>query len=80
MAKKEYTFEELSRDIVQKKFSPVYFFMGEEPFFMDKLTDLLINNVLSEEEKDFNQLVFYGADAEASAIINAARRFPKMSK
>ena len=56
MAKKEYTFEELSRDIVQKKFSPVYFFMGEEPFFMDKLTDLLINNVLSEEEKDFNQL------------------------
>ena len=80
MAKKEYTFEELSRDIVQKKFSPVYFFMGEEPFFMDKLTDLLINNVLSEEEKDFNQLVFYGADAEASAIINAARRFPMMSK
>ena len=80
MAKKEYTFEELSRDIVQKKFSPVYFFMGEEPFFMDKLTDLLINNVLSEEEKDFNQLVFYGADAEAGAIINAARRFPMMSK
>ena len=58
MAKKEYTFEELSRDIVQKNFSPVYFFMGEEPFFMDKLTDLLINNVLSDEEKDFNQLVF----------------------
>ncbi len=55
MAKKEYTFEELSRDIVQKKFSPIYFFMGDEPFFMDKLTDLLITNVLSEDERDFNQ-------------------------
>lgn len=80
MAKKEYTFEELSKDIVQKKFSCVYFFMGDEPFFMDKLTDLLINNVLSEDERDFNQLVFYGADTDAYAIINASRRFPMMSK
>ena len=78
MAKKEYTFEELSRDIVQKKFSPIYFFMGDEPFFMDKLTDLLITNVLSEDERDFNQMVFYGADTDVNTIINASRRFPMM--
>ena len=80
MAKKEYTFEELTRDIVQKKFSPIYFFMGDEPFFMDKLTDLLITNVLSDDDRDFNQVVFYGADTDVNTIINASRRFPMMSK
>lgn len=80
MAKKEYTFEEISRDIKQKKFLPIYFLMGDEPFFMDKITDLVIENGLSESERDFNQLVFYGADTDCATIINAARRFPMMSK
>ena len=47
MAKKENTFEEICRDIVAKKFQPVYILMGEEPFFMDRITDLLIENVLA---------------------------------
>lgn len=80
MAKKENTFEEICRDIVARKFQPVYILMGEEPFFMDQITDLLINTVLSESEKDFNQIIMYGADTDASMIINAARRFPMMSE
>ena len=80
MAKKENTFEEICRDIVAKKFQPVYILMGEEPFFMDKITDLLIENVLSESERDFNQMIMYGADTDAAMIINAARRFPMMSE
>ncbi|WP_278624395.1 DNA polymerase III subunit delta [Parabacteroides gordonii] len=80
MAKKENTFEEICRDIVAKKFQPVYILMGEEPFFMDRITDLLLENVLSESEKDFNQMVMYGADTDAAMIINAARRFPMMSE
>jgi DNA polymerase-3 subunit delta len=79
VAKKEYTFEEISREISQKKFAPVYIFMGDEPFFMDKLTELLIDNVVGEAEKDFNQTILYGADADAARVINAARRFPMMS-
>ena len=80
MAKKENTFEEICRDIVAKKFQPVYILMGEEPFFMDRITDLLIENVLGESERDFNQMVMYGADTDAAMIINAARRFPMMSE
>lgn len=80
MAKKEYTYEEICRDIVARKFAPVYIMMGEESFFMDQITDLLIRNVLEESERDFNQIIMYGADADAAMIINAARRFPMMSK
>lgn len=80
MAKKEYTFEEICREICQKKFLPVYFFMGEEAFFMDQITDLIIKNALDESERDFNQIILYGADTDVATIINAARRFPMMSK
>ena len=79
MAKKEYTFDEIFRDIKQRKFQPVYVFMGEEPFFIDKLTELLMNVVLTESERDFNQLVYYGLETDAATVIDAARRFPMMS-
>ena len=68
MAKKEYTYEEICRDIVAKKFAPVYIMMGDEPFFMDQITDLLLENVLEESERDFNQIIMYGADTEAQLI------------
>lgn len=73
-------FEEICRDIVACKFQPVYILMGEEPFFIDRITDLLIGNVLSDAERDFNQVIMYGADTDAGAIINAARRFPMMAE
>lgn len=80
MAKKEYTYEEICRDIVAKNFAPVYVLMGEEPFFMDRITDLLIEHVLDDADRDFNQIIMYGADTNSASIINAARRFPMMSK
>lgn len=80
MAKKEYTFEEICKGIKQKNFLPVYMLMGEEPYFMDQITDLIIENALAESERDFNQIILYGADTDAATIINAARRFPMMSK
>jgi DNA polymerase-3 subunit delta len=80
MAKKEHTFEDICRDIKAKQFAPVYMLMGEEPFFMDRITDLLIENVLEESERDFNQTILYGADTDVATIFNAARRFPMMSE
>ena len=80
MAKKELTFEGICKDIKVGKFQPIYVLMGEESFFIDQITDLLIANVLEESERDFNQIIFYGADTDAVSIINAARRFPMMSK
>lgn len=80
MVKKEYTFEEICRDIKQKKFYPIYFLMGEEAFFMDQITDLVLENALEDSERDFNQIIFYGSDTDITTIINAARRFPMMAK
>lgn len=80
MAKKEYTFDEICRDIQSRHFYPVYVLMGEEPYFIDKITDLLIATVLDESERDFNQLLLYGAETDAVSVINAARRFPLMSE
>ena len=80
MAKKEISYECICKEIAERKFSPIYVLMGEEPFFIDQITDLLIENVLAEEERDFNQSIFYGADADAVSVINAARRFPMMSE
>jgi DNA polymerase-3 subunit delta len=54
--------------------------MGEEPYFIDRITDLLIENVLDESERDFNQTILYGADTDAATIFNAARRFPMMAE
>ena len=53
MAKKEITFEEICRDITARKFQPVYVLMGEEPFFIDQITDLLLKSVLEESERNF---------------------------
>ena len=54
--------------------------MGDEPYFMDKITDLLIRTVLPEEERDFNQIVMYGQDTDLTSVVNAAKRFPMMSE
>lgn len=80
MAKKEHTYESIISDIRARRFSPVYILMGEEPYFIDKITDLLLDTVVNESERDFNQLVMYGADSEVVDVLNAAKRFPMMSE
>ncbi|OAV69592.1 DNA polymerase III subunit delta [Bacteroidales bacterium Barb6XT] len=80
MAKTAHTFESICKDITAKKFKPVYVLMGDEPYFMDQITELIIEHALSDTERDFNQTVMYGADADAAKILNAARRFPMMAE
>ncbi|MDR1523644.1 MAG: DNA polymerase III subunit delta [Tannerella sp.] len=80
MAVKEYTFEEICRDITAGTFAPVYVLMGEEPYFIDYIENLLVQNVLNETERDFNRMIFYGNDSSVVDIINTARRFPMMAK
>ena len=61
------TFEEIRKDIKARKYKPIYFLCGEEPFFIDRLTALLENTVLTEDEKAFNQTVLYGNDVSMSS-------------
>ncbi len=69
------SYDSIRNDILKRNFSPVYLFMGEESYFIDELTELLSETVLTETEKDFNMLTFYGVDSDVNNIIATARRF-----
>jgi len=73
------TYEELLTDLKNKIYKPVYFLYGEEPYYIDVITNYLQANVLTEEEKSFNLHVFYGKDADVRTVINTARRYPMMA-
>ena len=70
------TFDQIITDIRNKVYSPIYFLMGEEPYFIDTISDLLEENVLEPMYKAFNLLVVYGRDVDVPAIINQARTYP----
>ena len=66
-------------EILKKSFKPIYLFMGNESFFIDDLTNMMDKMILSETERDFNQSVFYGEDADVRTIISTCQRYPMMS-
>lgn len=66
-------------DIKNGNIKPIYFLMGEEPYYIDKISEYIENNVLSEEEKGFNQMVLYGRDVTIEEIVDNAKRFPMMA-
>mgnify|MGYP003556137685 CR=1 FL=1 len=67
-------------DIKAGKISPMYFFMGEEAYYIDKLTEYIENNLLTEDEKSFNQTVVYGRDISIEDIVSNAKRYPMMAE
>lgn len=73
------SFDEILTDLRNRIFKPVYFLAGEEPYFVDKISDYIEEKVLSESDKAFNQIIIYGDDTSIAAIIDTARRFPMMS-
>ena len=77
MAKKEsVTYEEIVRAIRAGQYSPVYYLMGEESYYIDKISDYIVDTALTEQERDFNLTVLYGPDTNVSEIITAARQYP----
>lgn len=81
MAKKDANqYLEILRDIRNKNLKPVYFLMGEESYFIDLITEAIIANALTDDERDFNQTIIYGADvANYGVVVNAAKRYPMMA-
>ena len=73
------TFSEIKNDIKLKKLSPVYLLMGEEEYFIDKITNLFIQNILSDVEKEFNLNVLYGKDTSVDQIVSICKKYPLMS-
>ena len=80
MAKQEITHVEIVKDLQAKKYKPVYYLMGEESYYIDRIADYMADTILTEEEKEFNQIILYASDTELSTIINAAKRYPMMAE
>ncbi len=72
-------FEKIISDLKNKVYHPVYFLMGEEPFFIDTVSNYIEKNVLDESEKAFNQTVLYGAETNILQVISEAKSYPMMS-
>lgn len=66
-------------DLKKKNYKPVYFLSGEEPYFIDQISDFIEKKVLDESEKEFNQTVLYGRDTDVGTIVGEAKRYPMMS-
>jgi len=67
------------KSIKERNFERIYFLHGEEPFYIDLITNAIIEYALEENEKDFNQSIFYGKDSDVQAIIADAKGFPMMA-
>ncbi len=70
---------QITKDIKAGNIKPIYFFMGEEPYYIDKLTDFIQENILQEHERDFNQTIIYGRDTTIEEVVSNAKRYPMMA-
>ncbi len=77
---KNVSFDSFMGDLKERKFLPVYYLMGDEPYYIDQISDYIAEHVLQPEERDFNQTILFGSDVNASQIADAARRYPMMSE
>nr|MCU0346053.1 DNA polymerase III subunit delta [Saprospiraceae bacterium] len=72
--------QQILGDLKKRKFQPIYFLHGSEPYFIDTISDFIEKNALTEAERSFNQVVLYGRDVDHLAVIDNARRYPMMSQ
>ena len=76
----KYTYDTLMSELKSGVYRPVYSLMGEEGYFTDRITGYIMDNALTEVERDFNLTVYYGLDTDIDTIVTAARRFPMMAE
>lgn len=72
--------KEIVSEIKQGSPKPIYFLMGEEPYYIDRISQFIAENVLTEDERGFNQMVLYGKDTSVDEVVANAKRFPMMAQ
>jgi len=72
--------KQIISDIKQGNISPLYFLMGEEPYYIDKISEYIEHSILTEEERGFNQMTLYGRDVSIEDIVSNAKRYPMMAE
>lgn len=80
MAKQELTYNDILKELKTGTYRPVYYLMGEEPYFIDRISDYFETGILTPEEKEFNLMVMYGIDTDIGNVITTAKRYPMMSE
>lgn len=81
MAKKAggISYEEIVRQVRAGDFKPIYYLMGDEPYYIDRVSDYIVEQALKEEERDFNLTILYGPQTTGEEVVNAAKRYPMMA-
>ena len=74
------TYEVILREIKERRFRPVYYLMGEEPYYIDQLANRFATEVLNESEQEFNQTIVYAQDTNLGNILSLAKRYPMMAE
>lgn len=78
--KQAISYESIMKDLKARKFLPVYVLMGDESYYIDKLCDYISENVLQPEERDFNQVVLFGAETTAAQVADQCKGYPMMAE
>jgi DNA polymerase-3 subunit delta len=73
------TAPEILKDLKNRKYKPLYLLHGDEPYFIDQVSNYIEHHLLPDAEKGFNQTVFYGKDTDVMSVLNAAKRYPMMA-
>ncbi len=72
-------FDRIIEDIKKKIYYPIYFLHGEEPYFIDKISKFIEENILSDSDKEFNQSIVYGGETDCETVVSLARQYPMMA-
>jgi DNA polymerase III subunit delta len=79
LATKTLSFDQTMTGLKNKAYQPIYLLTGDEPYYIDIISNYIENNVLEESEKSFNQTVLYGVDIKVEQILENVKRFPMMA-
>jgi len=74
------TADDILKDLKNRKYKPLYLLHGDEPYFIDQVSNFVEDELLSEAERGFNQTVLYGKDTDVMTVLNAAKRYPMMAE
>lgn len=82
MAKKAtgISYEDIVRQVRAGDFKPIYYLMGEESYYIDRVSDYIVEQALTEDERDFNLTILYGPQTVGEEVVNAAKRYPMMAE
>ncbi|MBU0488699.1 MAG: DNA polymerase III subunit delta [Bacteroidetes bacterium] len=72
-------FRQIISDLKNKVYHPIYLLQGEESYYIDRISDFIEDQVLTDIEKEFNQTVLYGLDSDIPTLVSVAKRYPMMA-